>query len=848
MKKIIQKGTIMKYYQYIALVIVSLVGIITSKAQFPNVRVSTNTYDQSEMAIAVSPLNGNLLLGSWNDFRITPNTFSQAGFGRSTDGGDTWQEGILPAPSNQSSYIYGFDPSVAFDRYGNAFYGYIATSYSNYLNDYLGATYVAKSTDGGANWINTNIRQVSTATIKQDKPFIAIDNTGGARDGRIYVSWTDFSSGSNIKFAYSSDHGVTFSITTLGSKTGSPGPSAYAAPSKDTAAGQPLYTFVQGSMPAVAPNGDVYVIWMENNTTGDNTSSFKIRKSTDGGVTFGTTQTGPSYTYQKQLIGLADIRNFPSLAVAPNGDLCLVYTNRISSSDIRRRIHFSKSTNGGSTWSTPILLWEPGTNGWQFFPSITIDPTGRLNIAFMCTDNTLTLADAYLTVSTDNGASFGLLKKVSSQSSNPRNASWTHHYMGVASISATNKVFELWTDYRNGNPDPYFQALTNVVAPVIASYNMVGVPNVVDNFAKSAVYPTALTAASRWDPNTAQYIATDPLSNGVGYWIQFPTPPGTVSTIGAPIYSQAMSVIKGTASAWNMIGSITKDVATSSVVQNPPNIVISQYFIYNNGYQATTTLYAGLGHWLKVSASGTLTLSASSPKISSDGSDPFASLDCFTVKDANGGSQKMYVKNHALFFGKIDGDEDGNVEMPPDPPADFFNVRFKTGNYVQSVSPDQGRTTLPILVKSAVYPLTLEWDTHQENAIQYWVNVNDNIHALSGKGSLVIENQRATEIVIEAVASSSVLSSKPTEYSLGQNYPNPFNPSTTIFYTLPESKHVKIVVYDVLGREIATLVEGTQNSGFKSVNFDASHLPSGVYFYKLTAGKFTQVRKMLLAK
>lgn len=88
----------------------------------------------------------------------------------------------------------------------------------------------------------------------------------------------------------------------------------------------------------------------------------------------------------------------------------------------------------------------------------------------------------------------------------------------------------------------------------------------------------------------------------------------------------------------------------------------------------------------------------------------------------------------------------------------------------------------------------------------------------------------------------------PSEFQLHQNYPNPFNPSTTISFTIPTSEFVTFKVYDVLGNEVATLVNENLNAGNFTYDFDASNLPSGVYLYKLQAGSFYQVKKMILTK
>jgi hypothetical protein len=88
----------------------------------------------------------------------------------------------------------------------------------------------------------------------------------------------------------------------------------------------------------------------------------------------------------------------------------------------------------------------------------------------------------------------------------------------------------------------------------------------------------------------------------------------------------------------------------------------------------------------------------------------------------------------------------------------------------------------------------------------------------------------------------------PSSYSLSQNYPNPFNPTTNVKFSILNSGDVKIVVYDVQGREVQTLVNERLNAGTYEVKFDGSSLNSGVYFYRLTTEGFTETKKMLLIK
>ena len=89
---------------------------------------------------------------------------------------------------------------------------------------------------------------------------------------------------------------------------------------------------------------------------------------------------------------------------------------------------------------------------------------------------------------------------------------------------------------------------------------------------------------------------------------------------------------------------------------------------------------------------------------------------------------------------------------------------------------------------------------------------------------------------------------QPGVFALEQNYPNPFNPTTTINFSLAKASNVKLTIYNILGQQVRTVVDTRMNAGQQSIVFDASRLASGVYFYRLEAGTFNAVKKMLLLK
>jgi len=127
----------------------------------------------------------------------------------------------------------------------------------------------------------------------------------------------------------------------------------------------------------------------------------------------------------------------------------------------------------------------------------------------------------------------------------------------------------------------------------------------------------------------------------------------------------------------------------------------------------------------------------------------------------------------------------------------------------------------------------------------------------NGNHKVFLYNQSYIDLPIEQqtglVAQNLLESDEPTistpyEFSLMQNYPNPFNPATTINYTLAATGKVELKVYDIVGREVMTLVNDVQDAGSHSVFFNAVNLSSGIYFYRINSGSFQDVKKMVLVK
>lgn len=118
---------------------------------------------------------------------------------------------------------------------------------------------------------------------------------------------------------------------------------------------------------------------------------------------------------------------------------------------------------------------------------------------------------------------------------------------------------------------------------------------------------------------------------------------------------------------------------------------------------------------------------------------------------------------------------------------------------------------------------------------------NENMYSLFSEPTKEYRCEGTHKIAIKS-------ETKPTSFELCQNYPNPFNPSTVISYSIPNDSKVTLKVYNQLGQEVKTLVDGFKEKGVYNVDFDGKDLSSGIYIYKIQAGEFSQTSKMILMK
>ena len=271
------------------------------------------------------------------------------------------------------------------------------------------------------------------------------------------------------------------------------------------------------------------------------------------------------------------------------------------------------------------------------------------------------------------------------------------------------------------------------------------------------------------------------------------------------LFAKAPTTLEDTlGNGWNMVSVPLKVEDYHKTVRYPT--AISNAFAYQGGYITQPILANGKGYWLKFEGAQTVPTSGYE-----------RSLDSINVVS---GWNLVGSLSAPVSVSSITSSPGGIVTSP------FFGY---DGSYqiATAIEPGQG----------------------------YWVRANQTgklylstANALPEAGRIRIVNNGESPPPPPDHGDNSASSATPSEYALEQNYPNPFNPVTIVRYQVPAAGHVVLSVYNLLGQRVGTLVNGPQSPGYKSVSWDASGVPSGIYYYRLTAGTFTATRSMLLIK
>ena len=413
---------------------------------------------QSETSLAV---RGSTVCAGFNDSGPAAGI---SGFARSTNRGQTWtDQGELGVGNNG-------DPTLAVNSTtGRFFYGENATIGGN------PAIGVLRSTDDcqtfgnrvDASAASSGLNAAGNLTTLSDKPSVAVDNSGGANNGNVYVCWTRFFDTTNpsdgiadtseLRFSRSTDGGVTFVNEQI---LQAQGPAPFGCSTK------------------VGPNGQVFVAWADR--AGATLGDIRFRASTDGGQTFGANvqvSTGNRLPGVDRVVNCGPNNNRTTLngnirmlhqawlavdttGSVSNGNLYAVWVTDPAGAVDNSDVFFSRSTNNGATWGAPVQLGG-GTTTDQFEPFVAVGgDEGTVSVAWYDRRNDAANnlnVDVFKAFSTDGGVTFGALQRVTNQNwgipqLNPNfdNAianCYMGEYIGIAADAG--RFYYLWGDNRN---------------------------------------------------------------------------------------------------------------------------------------------------------------------------------------------------------------------------------------------------------------------------------------------------------------------------------------------------------------------------------------------------------------
>ena len=356
----------------------------------------------AEVSIAINPANPDNMIAASLQIGRPPKPRASSYHYVTFDGGKTWT--TVPTP-NTRNLVQG-DDVVVFSSDGVAYHVHLSFDGIRLARPPRAENgmIVNVSKDGGKTWTDGTaaVNHINTVTPFEDKPGIVVDNASASRGkGNVYIAWTRFdvygSSNpehkSQIYFTRSTDQGQTFSMPFRISDTGGD-----CVDSDNT---------VEGAVPAVGPNGDVYLVWA-------GPLGLVFDKSTDGGLTFGKDKVISDMPggWDFSIDGLERVNGFPNTAVdlsnGPNKGT--LYVNWIDARNGDLDVFVMSSKNGGESWSTPVRVNDDKLkNGKvQFFTWMAVDPVdGSVNVFFYDRrDTSGAMTELTLARSVDGGKTF----------------------------------------------------------------------------------------------------------------------------------------------------------------------------------------------------------------------------------------------------------------------------------------------------------------------------------------------------------------------------------------------------------------------------------------------------------
>jgi photosystem II stability/assembly factor-like uncharacterized protein len=380
-----------------------------------------------------------------------------------------------------------------------------------------------------------------------------------------------------------------------------------------------------------------------------------------------------------------------------------------------------------------------------------------------------------------------------------------------------------------------------------SGWNLVSVPATPEDNSAESFFPSM-------EPDTFYgfnnvYTNESVFTAGRGYWVQLNEAQDTTLTENL-VEEVSLSLNEG----WNLTGSVAREIFTSEILDPEFILFMSSIFEYDpeSGYMTASSIMPGKGYWMRAMTAGTVTLGGISTDTGTAGllsSEPdYSSFHTLAVQNIEGEPRSFY------FAGEITEDMPEApyaYELPPIPPIGVFDVRFEEHTWLT-----EARETA-LLVQSPGETITLKYEaseTEPEQVLKLIIHHQGGIieeYQLWPGDSVTVNAFDITKIDVSLNTTVDIPGAGnelPQTVELSQNYPNPFNPTTNITYALPESSSVRLDVYNIMGQRVATLVNDQKPAGYYTSTFDAAHLASGTYIYRLQSGNTVITKKLLLVK